>query len=71
MASTTMTAAFQAIPVIVAGADKANTASIGVMRRLGMRFHHEVQYPLGPGVEYLRKRHDPEPDQKISPLAWS
>lgn len=70
MAWTTMSAAFQTIPVIVAGADGVNTASMGVMRRLGMRFHREVQYPLGPGVEYLRRRDDPEPDPKISPLAW-
>lgn len=71
MAWTTMSAAFQTIPVIVAGADGANTTSMGVMRRLGMRFHREVQYPLGPGVEYLRRRDDPEPDPKVSPLAWS
>jgi len=37
---------------IVAGADRPNTASIAVLERIGMRFRSEVDYPLGPGVEY-------------------
>jgi len=41
---------------IVAGADAPNVASVAVMRRLGMRFHRSVQYPLGPGVEYELRR---------------
>jgi RimJ/RimL family protein N-acetyltransferase len=71
MAWTTMSVAFQTIPVIVAGADGANTASIGVMRRLGMRFNRKVQYPLGTGVEYFRRHDDPAPDPRISRLSWS
>ena len=39
------------IESVIAGADLANTASIAVMRHLGMRFHKDVQYPLGAGVE--------------------
>ena len=66
-----MSVAFQTIPVIVAGADGANTASIGVMRRLGMRFNRKVQYPLGTGVEYFRRHDDPAPDPRISRLSWS
>jgi RimJ/RimL family protein N-acetyltransferase len=41
---------------IIAGADLANTRSIEVMKRLGMRFLREVVYPLGPGVEYRLSR---------------
>jgi len=32
-----------------------------VMRRLGMRFHKDVQYPLGAGVEYVMHRDDVGP----------
>ncbi len=46
---------------IVAGADAPNTASVNVMRRLGMTFLRTVQYPLGPGVEYTYRRDDPVP----------
>ena len=31
------------------------------MRRLGMRFHKDVQYPLGAGVEYVIHRDDAGP----------
>ena len=31
------------------------------MRRLGMRFHKNVQYPLGAGVEYVLHRDDAGP----------
>jgi hypothetical protein len=33
------------------------------MRRLGMTFRRDVQYPLGPGVEYAIHRDDPRPSQ--------
>lgn len=46
---------------IIAGADGENAASIAVMRRLGMRFHKDVLYPLGPGVEYVLHRDDKGP----------
>ena len=41
---------------ILAGADLANTRSIEVIRRLDMRFLRRVEYPAGPGVEYLLSR---------------
>ncbi len=41
---------------ILAGADVANTRSVAVMKRLGMRPLREVEYPAGPGVEYVMTR---------------
>jgi len=49
------------IDSVIAGADLPNTASLAVMRRLGMRFHKDVQYPLGTGVEYVIHRDDAGP----------
>jgi RimJ/RimL family protein N-acetyltransferase len=49
------------IDSVIAGADLANAASLAVMRRLGMRFHKDVQYPLGAGVEYVLHRDDTGP----------
>jgi [ribosomal protein S5]-alanine N-acetyltransferase len=46
------------IDFVIAGADLAHGASLAVMRRLGMRFHKAVQYPLGAGVEYVLHRDD-------------
>ena len=46
---------------IIAGADGPNVASFAVMRRLGMTFLRNVQYPLGPGAEYIFRRTDPAP----------
>lgn len=46
---------------IIAGTDEPNTASLAVMKRLGMTFLRNVQYPAGPGVEYLFRRTDPAP----------
>jgi RimJ/RimL family protein N-acetyltransferase len=53
---------------IIAGADQPNTASIAVMRRLGMTFLRNVQYPLGPGCEYIFHRGDATPDPLPQPL---
>ena len=55
MAWTAITHAFLSsqIDSVIAGTDLPNTASLAVMRRLGMRFHKDVQYPLGAGVEYV------------------
>ena len=49
MAWTAITHAFLSsqIDCVIAGADLANAASIAVMRRLGMRFHKDVQDPPG------------------------
>ena len=60
MAWTAITYAFLSsqIDSVIAGADLANIASISVMRHLGMRFHKDVQYPLGAGVEYVLQRDD-------------
>ena len=41
------------VPAIWAGADEPNTASISVMKRLGMMFRRKVKYPAGAGVEYV------------------
>jgi RimJ/RimL family protein N-acetyltransferase len=64
MAWTAITQAFLSaeIRMIVAGTDLPNTASLAVMRRLRMRFHRNVRYPLGAGVEYVRHRDDPAPE---------
>lgn len=43
---------------VIAGADVANSASLALMRRLAMRFHKEVRYPLGAGLEYVLRRED-------------
>jgi [ribosomal protein S5]-alanine N-acetyltransferase len=63
MAWTAITHAFLSsqIEFVIAGADLPNTASLAVMRRLGMRFHKDVQYPLGAGVEYVIHRDDVGP----------
>jgi RimJ/RimL family protein N-acetyltransferase len=52
------------ISAVVAGSDQPNAASLAVMRRLGMRFHQNVQYPLGPGVEYVLNHYDPVPNPR-------
>ena len=54
MAHTAMKQAFGAglVTTIWAGADVPNKASFAVMKRLGMKFRREVQYPLGTGMEY-------------------
>lgn len=46
------------IDSVIAGADLPNTASLTVMRRLGMHFYKNVRYPLGAGVEYVIRRDD-------------
>lgn len=63
MAWTAITHAFLSsqIDSVIAGTDLPNTASLAVMRRLGMRFHKHVQYPLGAGVEHVLHRDDPVP----------
>jgi ribosomal-protein-alanine N-acetyltransferase len=63
MAWTAITYAFLSsqIDFVIVGADLPNTASIAVMRRLGMRFHKDVQYPLGAGAEYVLHRDDVGP----------
>jgi len=53
---------------VVAGTDEPNSASVAVMRRLGMEFLHKVQYPLGPGVEYVFRRTGPVPVRPPSEL---
>jgi RimJ/RimL family protein N-acetyltransferase len=72
MAWTAITQAFLSsqIGAIIAGADLPNAASFAVMRRLGMRFHKDVQYPLGAGVEYVLHRDDagPVPRPALIPL---
>ncbi|MEM1310001.1 MAG: GNAT family N-acetyltransferase [Cyanobacteria bacterium P01_H01_bin.153] len=54
MSHTVMKQAFAMgmVSTIWAGADAPNQASLAVMKRLGMQFRREVQYPLGPGLEY-------------------
>ena len=63
MAWTAITHAFLSsqIDSVIAGTDRPNTASLAVMRRLGMRFHKDVQYPLGAGVEYVIHQDDVGP----------
>ena len=52
------------IDSVIAGTDLPNTASLALMRRLGMRFHKDVRYPLGAGVEYVLHRNDSGPIPK-------
>ena len=47
---------------VVAGTDAPNLASFAVMRRLGIRYLRDVDYPLGPCQEYVRRRGDRVPD---------
>jgi [ribosomal protein S5]-alanine N-acetyltransferase len=63
MTWTAITHVFQLshIDQVIAGHDLPNTASFAVMRRLGMRFHKNVQYPLGAGAEYILHRSDHGP----------
>ena len=58
------------IDSVIAGADLGNIASISVMRHLGMRFHKDVRYPPGAGVEYVLRRDDvgPVPKPVLIPL---
>jgi ribosomal-protein-alanine N-acetyltransferase len=57
-----------AIEQILAGADDPNTASFAVMQRLGMTFVRHVQYPAGPGREYVFRRTDPAPAPVPEPI---
>jgi [ribosomal protein S5]-alanine N-acetyltransferase len=72
MGWTAITQAFLSprIDAVVAGADAPNKASFAVMQRLGMRFRRHVQYPLGPGMEYMLHRDDvgPSPRPAVLPV---
>jgi RimJ/RimL family protein N-acetyltransferase len=72
MAWTAITHTFSSsqIDSVIAGTDLPNRASLALMRRLGMRLHKEVQYPLGAGVEYVMHRDDvgPIPKPVLMPL---
>lgn len=61
IASAALRAAFASgvVDRVFAGADGPNHRSIAVMKRLGMRFARDVEYPLGPGVEYELSATDP------------
>ena len=69
MAHTVMKRAFGVglVSTIWAGADAPNKASFAVMKRLGMEFRREVQYPLGAGMEYQMKAEEFDP-ARIEPL---
>ena len=70
MGWTAITTAFrQPFDLVVAGTDDANKASLGVMLRLGMRFHRHVRYPLGLGFEFTLARGDPAPHPQPALLA--
>jgi [ribosomal protein S5]-alanine N-acetyltransferase len=58
------------IDAVVAGADAPNKASFAVMQQLGMRFRRHMQYPLGPGMEYILHRDDagPSPRPAVLPI---
>ena len=72
MAWTAITRAFSlpTIDAVIAGADAPNARSFAVMRRLGMQFHKDVEYPLGAGAEYILRRGDarPMPRPELLPL---
>ena len=50
------------VDAVIAATDDPNTASVAVMRRLGMRFLGHTRNPRWSGVEYVRHRSDPWPD---------
>lgn len=64
MGWTAMCRAFDSglVATVIAGTDDPNTASLAVMRRLGMRFLRRTQNPRWSGVEYVRHRDDPAPE---------
>ena len=55
MAHTALNHAFgtRLVSAVRAGADVPNAASVAVMKRLGMTFRRDVEYPAGAGVEYV------------------
>ena len=62
MARTALARAFaRGADTVLAGVDAPNTDSIAVLRRLGMRFLRDVDYPSGPGVEYVLSSADFDP----------
>lgn len=65
MSWTVMQFAFQAgnIDQIIAGTDQPNVASMAVMKRLGMKFLKDVDYPMGPGVEYVYRKDFSPPNE--------
>ena len=67
MAWTAITLSFSSseIDSVIAGADLDNAASFAVMRRLGMRFRKNVQYPLGAGMEYELDRNEAGPCRSL------
>jgi RimJ/RimL family protein N-acetyltransferase len=71
MAWTITAQAFQLshIDAVIAGHDIPNHQSRKVMHRLGMRFHQDVQYPLGAGAEYILQRSDPGPTPRPALIA--
>ncbi|WP_420402729.1 hypothetical protein [Nisaea sp.] len=64
MAWTALLTAFEdpGIDLVTADADGANRASRALMARLGMSFRRNVEFPLGPGIEYGFSRGDRGPD---------
>jgi len=64
MGWTAMQRAFDSalVETMLAGTDDPNTASVAVMRRLGMRFLRRTRNPRWTGVEYVRQVQDPLPD---------
>ncbi len=69
MAWTVMQQAFEnGLAAVIAGADGPNTASLAVMKRLGMRFYRTVQYPAGEGTEYILRNSDPPLDVPLAVL---
>jgi RimJ/RimL family protein N-acetyltransferase len=62
--------ALPSIDAVIAGADAPNAKSFAVMRRLGMQFHKDVEYPLGAGAEYILRRgaEGPMPRPELLPL---
>jgi len=56
---------------MIAGTDDPNTASVAVMRRLGMRFLRRTRNPRWTGVEYVRGHDDPLPEPVPERLRFS
>lgn len=56
---------------IIAGVDGPNEGSAAVVKRLGMRPFKDVNYPTGPGKEYVLAKTDPHPQPEPSRIPFS
>jgi len=56
---------------VIAGVDGPNKGSAAVAKRLGMRPFKDVDYPTGPGKEYVLKKSAPSPQPEPALISFS